>query len=182
MFLLMVMGLKKILSSNIVVNVENNGTFQAIKIPVFFLSVVILSLGLIGRMNMNHAYFNDRIEMSLSHDFKRCEPVSYESESLIRDNYSFNDVYFSFTEFIDANPPEYLAISKKLIYKIDTASQVYQKFPNLDPNARVLFVLNKDDSIKSDFVLEQEKYMIENSKLLFSSHNFAVYAYNKEYL
>jgi hypothetical protein len=99
-------------------------------------------------------------------------PESFERENLIRANYNFNDVYISFTESIKANPPQNLAISKKLIYKIDDILEIYQKFPKLMSDARILLVV---DTKKPSHILEKEKNAIRNADLLFSSDRYSVY-------
>jgi hypothetical protein len=103
-------------------------------------------------------------------------PGSYEREYLIRAHYNFNDVYFSFTEAINSNPAWFLVISKKLVYKISDVSEIPRKFPNLNPNARILLMINKDDSQKSADVLENEKNTVRDASLLFSSEHYEVWS------
>jgi GTPase SAR1 family protein len=114
---------------------------------------------------MNKYYYQSRIGVL----------VSYERENLIRSNYSFSDVYFSFTESIAANPPYYLAVSKKLIYKIDSIPEIFEKFPNLKPDARILLMVNKGDFDKSRQTIENEQNAIKTARILFSSEHYDVY-------
>jgi hypothetical protein len=144
------------------IHIENGNDLRKITIPVLHSCVIIISILLCGLINMNRYYFSLRIG----------EPESFERENLIRANYNFNDVYFSFTESINANPPQYLAISKKLIYKIDDISEIHQKFPNLKADARVLLMAKVQEP---PHVLEKEQNAIQGADLLFSSGRYHVY-------
>jgi hypothetical protein len=170
-FFVFIFDLKKMSNTSFVVQIENEGDLQNIKFPVFPLIIIVISISSIlfsGILNKNKSYF-----------WRIGTPVSYERENLIRSNYDFSDVYFSFTESINANPPQYLVISKKLIYKIDTIPEIFKRFPNLKPEARILLVLNKDDSDKSRQIIENERDALKKAHLLFSSENYAVYQLDK---
>jgi hypothetical protein len=157
----------KMMSSNavFVINIENGDDLRKLTIPVLPSCVIIISVLMCGLISMNGYYFSSRMG----------EPVSFERENLIRANYNFNDVYFSFTESIDANPPQYLAVSKKLIYKIDDASEIYQNFPNLKTGARILLIINTQDTKKPPRILENERNAIQGADILFSSEHYTVY-------
>ena len=120
---------------------------------------------------MNKNYYLSRIGV----------PVSYERENLIRSNYSYSDVYFSFTESIEANPPQYLAVSKKLVYKIDFIPEIFKKFPNLRPEARILLMMNKNDFDKSKQIIENEQNAFKIAQILFSSKNYDVYELDRDF-
>jgi hypothetical protein len=162
---LMIMESKNCLSANIVIDMENNAVIKKCNIPIFYFSIITVLIVLTTYMNQNKNYFYSRIGNA----------ISYEREYLIRDNYNFNDVYFSFTESIEANPPQYLAISKKLIYKIDDVSEIANRFQHIASNARFLLLVNKNNSEKSEAVLHNENKSIKNAQLVFFSENFNVY-------
>jgi hypothetical protein len=157
--------LKKMSDANFVLLVENSGKEQKITVPVFYSCIIAVSILLSAFLGANKYFITSRIGA----------PVSYERENLIRANYNFNDVYVSFTESVGADPPQFLAISNKLIYQIEDISDIYRKFPNLNPNARILLIINRDDSQKSARVLENERNAAGNGKALFSSEYYGVY-------
>jgi hypothetical protein len=163
---LLVMELTKCLHSNIVINIENNGHIKNAGIPLFYIVSIVTLIVLVASLNQNTYYFKLRIDEEIS---------SYDREYLIKNNYNFNDVYFSFTESVEANPPYYLAISKKAIYKINASSEISERFPNLDGKARVLLLVNKNNGNKSELLLETENRLISHSPLVFFSENFSVY-------
>ena len=160
-----ILDYKKSLYSSIMIKLEQHKKLRTIKIPVFCLIIIALSISYTFSIH-KRGYIQYRIRT----------PVSYEKEYLIRSNYSFYDVYFSFTESIVANPPEYLAISNKLIYKIDSIDEISQRFPNLRDDARILLMVNRDDSEKTEQILNRERDAIQNADLLFSSNNYDVWA------
>jgi hypothetical protein len=158
--------LKNISGANFVLPIENGGKDQKITVPALYSCIIAVSILLSVFLGANRTFIASRIDA----------PVSYERENLIHANYNFNDVYFSFTESINANPPQFLAISKKRIYKIKDISDIYWKFPNLNQNARILLIINKDNSLKPVHILEIESETIEGAELLFSSEHYAVYS------
>jgi hypothetical protein len=156
---------KGILYACFFLKIEKGGSWHKATISVFFSLIIVVLIFLCVTVNANTDYYKSRMG----------KPVSYERENLIRANYEFNDVYFSFTESIGANPPQYLAISKKLVYKIDHLADINRKFPNLSNTARILLLVHKDDSLKSVQILETERHALKNASLLFSSDHYGVY-------
>jgi hypothetical protein len=163
--------LKGMADANFVLPVENSGARQKITVSVFYSCIIAVSIVLSVFPGADRNFIASRVDA----------PVSYERENLIHANYHFNDVYFSFTESISANPPQFLAVSNKLIYQIEDISEIRRKFPNLNPNARILLIINKDDSPKSARVLENESKAAMNAELLFSSEHYAVYSLEEYY-
>jgi hypothetical protein len=102
-------------------------------------------------------------------------PNSYELAHLIRDNYSYEDVYFSFTDSIPINPPEALAVSKKRVWKINDLSDIDRLFPHLDGNANCLIVINKASENKTSEIISEENAAVNCCVLRFNSDNYAVY-------
>jgi hypothetical protein len=160
--LVLVLELKKLPNAEFVIHVKNDCDLKKITIPVLYSCVIVTSILVYIMFNMNRYYLSSRMG----------EPESFERENLIRANYNFNDVYISFTESINANPPQNLAISKKFIYKIDDISEIYQKFPKLRSDARILLVV---DTKKPSHILEKEQNAIRDADLLFSSDRYNVY-------
>jgi hypothetical protein len=166
------LDLKKISDASIIIHIENDDDMRKLKIPFLYLIIIVSSVFFSCVLNADKNYYLSRIGTK----------ESYERENLIRSNYDFSDVYFSFTESIMANPPQYLAISQKLIYKVDSIHKILEKFPNLKPEARILLILNKDDSGKSWQIIWNERNALKKAHLLFSSENYAVYQLDKQNL
>jgi len=160
-----ILELIRIPNATIVIQIENDKDLRNIKVPLLYLIIIVSSILFSGMLNINQYYYSLRLDV----------PVSYERENLIRSNYSFSDVYFSFTESVDANPPQYLAVSKKLVYKIDSVSEIFERFQHLKPDARILLMVNKEDLDKSQQTVENEQNIIKTAHILFSSKNFDVY-------
>jgi hypothetical protein len=164
-----ILELIRLPDANIVIQIEND--LRNIKVRLLYLIIIVFSVLYSGMLNMNIYYFQSRINV----------PVSYERENLVRSNHSFSDVYFSFTESIAANPPQYLAVSKKLIYKIDSVPEIFEKFTNLNPDARILLMVNKEDFDKSQQTIENEQDALKIAKILFSSKNYDVYEIDRDF-
>jgi len=160
-----ILDLRRMSDTNIIIQIENDNDLRNIKIPLLYLIIFSSSALLCGILMMNKYYYQ----------LRSGAPVSYERENLIRSNYSYSDVYFSFTESINANPPYYLAVSKKLIYKINTIPEIFERFPYLKHDARILLMVNKGNLDKSQQIVENEQAVIKTARLLFSSKNYDVY-------
>jgi hypothetical protein len=161
----MLLDLKGLKKAKFAVLLENNNESKKIFISVLFLCFIFSSILVFGMVNANTDYYISRMGIS----------ESYERENLIRSNYDYNDVYFSFTESIEGNPPQYLAISKKLIHKINNVSDIDILFPSLSIGARILLVVNKDNAYKSPEIIEKEQTVLQDARLVFSSENYGVY-------
>ena len=81
---------------------------------------------------------------------KRVVEVRYDFERIVAENTNFNDVLFSYTEEILKNPPQQLAVSNKLLYKIEDISAIGDMFPNLSSNAVKILVINNDKMLTND--------------------------------
>jgi len=101
----------------------------------------------------------------------------YEMENLVRDYNSFENVFFSFTDSIQPRPPQPLAISKKMVHKIAKPDDIKTLFPNLDKNAGLMFIINKNFPEKSDEVLTGEQYIMENCKFIESRNGYEIYSF-----
>jgi hypothetical protein len=144
--------------------------FKRYKNTAFFYPLLVVSF--IGTLILiDLSYFNNYYE--------KLQVGNYELEYLIRDNSKYEDVYFSLTDSIVDNPPVKLSISKKKIHKIGDVADIVRLFPNLDDKARILFVIRKDNSGKSEKIVERENNIIANSSLSFGNDNYNIYFYKK---
>ncbi|MDR2596422.1 MAG: hypothetical protein LBC76_03780 [Treponema sp.] len=166
---IIVLDLKRTLDASITIKLNKEDSLKNIKIQILYLIIILSSVLFNSILNIDKHYYQSRIGDS----------VSYERENLIRSNYNFSDVYFSFTESIYANPPQHLSVSKKLIYKIDSIPVIFKKFPNLSSDARLLLMVNKGNINKTQKILDNEQDAIKTANLLFSSENYDVYQLDK---
>ncbi|MDR2512890.1 MAG: GtrA family protein [Puniceicoccales bacterium] len=140
------------------------------RIPVMCVGTIVGSFScvlLINGLSVWNGYY-ERRDVQLS---------NYELAGLIKQHYRFEDVYFSHTYSIPFNPPMQLALSKKLVYKVKNLGEIKQHFPALKKEARVLLVVEKDDSKKSPEVLQAENISLKEASECFSSENYVVYHY-----
>ena len=161
-----VFDFKKAPEGGIVTRPENDDGFLISKSRAIYLIIILSSVFYCGMSELTLAkYLQKRIGAA----------ESYERENLIRSNYGYGDVYFSFTESIPVSPPMRLSVSKKLIHKIDSIPEIFEKFPDLSPGARVLLVVNKNNQDKSRIIIENEQKAVNDAHLSFSSENYEVY-------
>jgi hypothetical protein len=98
---------------------------------------------------------------------------------LVRENHSFNDVFVSFTDSIGANPPAQYVIAEKRIYLIENENDIRKKFPKLNKDARLMFVIDNDDSFKSPEIIEAERRVVERAEIRCSSKHFDIFELKK---
>jgi hypothetical protein len=158
--------LKGMENARFVIQIENDKRLHKIKITAVYLLSIAGSVLLCSIPAVYADYY---------YEARKGEPVSYERENLIRANDDFNDVYFSFTESIEANPPQFLAVSRKLIHKIDNLANIGEMFPHLKPSARILLVVNKNNRDKPKNILENEQNAVKDGVLFVSSQNYDIY-------
>jgi hypothetical protein len=161
----MLLDLKGLKRAKLAVLFENGNESRKIFISALFPCIVLFSIPIVGMANTNRYYLRSRMGIS----------ESYERENLIRSNYNYNDVYFSFTESIEANPPQYLAISKKLIHKINSMSDIDTLFSCLSISTRILLIVNNNNAYKSPEIIEKEQNALQEARLIFYSENYSVY-------
>ena len=68
----------------------------------------------------------------------------YKLAYILREHTSYENVCFSFTEEIPNNPPQFLSISRKRVYKIQSKDEINTLFPNLKKEAVKIFVIDKN--------------------------------------
>lgn len=94
------------------------------------------------------------------------------AESLL-ENTEYEHVCFSFSKEIKNNPPYELAVSRKLVYKIDDISEMQTYFKNLNKNAKKVFIIAKDDFEElSENQKNQQNFICNNGKILFENDLF----------
>ncbi len=74
---------------------------------------------------------------------QRMSAKDYSFEYAVLENTSYEDVVFSYSKEILANPPQSLAISKKRVYKIKDVSEIENNMPGSDL-ARIVIIDKKD--------------------------------------
>jgi len=160
-----------LLDSYLPMTIINGSKTLSLWLPVFYLTIILMSVAALFLTDTwaKSRYFTQHIGI----------PEDFEMEYLIRDNYDYNDVYFSFTESIPANPPNSLAISNKVVHKIEKPLEIYKMFPNLNKNARILFIVNKNNDDKQAETITKEEALFGTAKSLFQSGKYKVYEYHK---
>jgi len=98
-------------------------------------------------------------------------------EPIIEDLNQYENVFFSFTDSIPQNPPLSIAQTKKMVYKIDKTDDIIAKFPNMDSNANILLLVNKNAE-KNAQISQEEQLVTENAELVKETDRFAVYKVN----
>jgi hypothetical protein len=107
-------------------------------------------------------------------------PNITELSVVIGENCSYSDVCFCFTDSIPANPPMQHVISEKRVYHVKSKAEIYEKFPNLDSNARILLVVEADGDWKSPEIRAIEDSIIRQAAFRFESEHYSVYELNRE--
>lgn len=102
------------------------------------------------------------------------EDLTYAINKYLR---GYDIVLFSNTEEIPANPPILLAKAGKRIYLIEKYSDIIEMFPNLNENARKIFVISKDHQ---EEILDSEFLRwLDEEKLIFVSAYYEFYELEK---
>ena len=151
------------INSNSTINIHSDDENAKKQISLYPILVIILIVVFLSFSNMGNRiseYFNKRYDVS-----------NYEMATLIKESTEFEHVLFSYTEEQLSNPPVAVAISNKKIYKINELSDIENKFPDLDKNAILVFVINKKIE-KDENTIEKEKYLQENYEILDESTNY----------
>ncbi|MDD2376445.1 MAG: hypothetical protein PHD15_03570 [Clostridia bacterium] len=152
---------------------ENKGNnINIIKVPGFGLVTMFLVIIIIFATNLKHRSLE-------FYKIRYDAPITYELENLIKENSKFEDVFISYTYEINTNPPMHLSVSNKLVYKIDEFSDINKQFPSMNENANVLFVIEKNNDIKTENIIKKEKDIIDNSDLVFQSANYYIYKFKR---
>jgi hypothetical protein len=81
----------------------------------------------------------------------------------------FEDVCFSFTYKIDANPPMHLAVAGKRVYKIKNLNEIGKIFPYLNKVANKILIVDKT-VMKDKETMEKEKEAISTGAVLFDDN------------
>jgi len=103
---------------------------------------------------------------------KALYPIGF--EPIVQDLSQYENVFFSFTDSIPVNPPNAVAQTKKMMYKINKEADIKAKFPNLDSKANIMLLVNKNAE-KSAQILQEEQLATENAELIKETDHYAVY-------
>ena len=95
-------------------------------------------------------------------------------EQIVEEYNDYHHVFFSFTDSIPINPPLSIAITQKMIYKIDAVSDIKAKFPELSSDA-VLFILTNNCAVKNEQTIRNEQKALEQAKLIKETEKYAIY-------
>ena len=137
-------------------------------LAVFFVSFNIYPKGIYSYWKNIESYNKRRMIYPL------CEMAL-----LIKEINDYENVFFSCTESIPINPPQSLAIAKKMVYKVNKLDDIKHIFPDLDNNAVLMFVINKNNIKKSNDILQEEQYVIKNFKLIKERNGYEIYSLNE---
>ena len=88
---------------------------------------------------------------------ERLGPIDFTLEYAIRENTDYNDVVFSYSKEIPANPPQFLAISKKRVYKVENVEDISSKMSGLKEEAKVVLVIEKAKDLKDSAKIKQQQ-------------------------
>jgi len=144
-------------------------TFYKKKSETFFLSLTtIIITGYIFYIQWNiPKYYYTRLA-----EQKALYPSGF--EQMVQDLNQYENVFFSFTDSIPRNPPNAVAQTKKMMYKINKEADIKAKFPKLDSKANIMLLVNKNAQ-KSAQILQEEQSATENAELIKETDHFAVY-------
>jgi hypothetical protein len=131
----------------------------------FSLTVLVIAIYVFYIQGNIHSYYENRLSSG--------DELSG-FERIVEELNDYNHVFFSFTDSIPINPPMSIAITKKMVYKIDAVSDIKVKFPSLNPNAKVL-ILTNEGAVKDDRLLQNEQQALERAELIKKTNQFAVY-------
>lgn len=77
---------------------------------------------------------------SIDYVNERLGKVDYTFEEALRANTDYNDIVFSFTKEIPINPPQYLVMSHKLVYKIKSLEEINETISKYAGSHAVLVI------------------------------------------
>lgn len=112
--------------------------------------------------------------------FEKYEERNYDIAKDIYDELDYRDVCFSYTYFVNIEPPMDICVAEKCVYKIEDLGELQRAKANLPDEARIIVVIDKnnvgsnDFSIKAEkteFVINQERMCIEQGKVIYDDEN-----------
>lgn len=87
----------------------------------------------------------------------------------------YNDVCFSFTNEIHYEPPMDLTISHERVYLVDSDKDIYTKFPNLDPLAVKLLLVDESAMDQNPELKDKVLPLIQNSRIRAMENGYILY-------
>ena len=134
----------------------------------FSIAILIITTYLFYIHGNTYCFYNERLTaVNESGRLEGFEPVVEELND-------YHHVFFSFTDSIPINPPLSIAVTKKMLYKINTISDIQAKFPNLNPDAKILILMNKY-AAKNEQTLQNERNALEDAILIKETEQYDVY-------
>lgn len=109
----------------------------------------------------------------------RYHAPGYTLEFMISEMNEYENVFFSFTESIRTAPPHSIAISRKMVYQVNDLADTKSLFWNLSDEARLFFIINKNNTSKDDLVVSKENFIMENYPLVAETEGYAVFSLNE---
>ncbi len=109
----------------------------------------------------------------------RDEKWGYDVERVLYETAEFDEVYFSFTYSIPINPPTKLAMAEKEVYLIDSLNEIDELFPDLDPKARPVLLIDKEAEAKSNAILAKEKDIMDAGMVKYEDDRMILVYMNK---
>lgn len=125
---------------------------------IIFIAILLIFSFLTDLLNNRTVYY-----------YQRIGDRDYKLENVIREKMKYEDVCFSFTYKIDANPPMHLAVAGKRVYKIENLNEIGEIFPNLNKAANKILIIDKT-VMKDNETMEKEKEAISTGTVLFDDN------------
>jgi len=91
----------------------------------------------------------------------------YPIENVLHKGLGYYDVCVSYTYEIPFNPPHALSVSGKSVYKVSDLADIERMFPKLDPQARIVLLIDKRQADKSIDVQESENQDTSMGEILY---------------
>ncbi|MDR0866653.1 MAG: hypothetical protein LBO74_17230 [Candidatus Symbiothrix sp.] len=129
-------------------------------------TVLVTGYLLFNQWNIAH-FYNERVKYDETAFLRGFEPIVAEMNS-------YETVFFSFTDSIPINPPLSIAQTQKMIYKIDKLTDINNKFPDLDDEAVIMIVVNKNAK-KSNQTINEEQLIKDRSKRMKETDRYTIY-------
>ena len=131
-----------------------------LRIPIF--PIIYLSIFLI------FTFLTDLFDNRLTYYNQRIGDRDYKLENEIAEKMKYDDVCFSYTYKIDANPPMHLAVAGKRVYKINNLNEIEKIFPHLNEAANKVLIIDKS-VLKDMETIEKENEAISSGNILFEN-------------
>ena len=89
----------------------------------------------------------------------------FSMEGAIRGYTDYEDVVFSYSRKVDANPPQALAMSHKRVYKVDNIDEIKEKMRGVGENAKTVLVIDKEAEMDDERIVGQEACLAKTGEV-----------------